>query len=85
MRQWMMRITTYADRLIDDLDLLDWTDAIKTMQRNWIGRSDGAEVHFPSRRRGRPARSRVFTTRPDTLFGAIVHGAVARASASSTR
>ena len=66
MRQWMMRITAYADRLIDDLDLLDWTDAIKTMQRNWIGRSTGAEVHFPS-----PAGDiTVFTTRPDTLFGA---------------
>ena len=66
MRQWMMRITTYADRLIDDLDLLDWTDAIKSMQRNWIGRSHGAEVHFPS-----PAGEiTVFTTRPDTLFGA---------------
>ena len=46
----MMRITAYADRLIDDLDLLDWTDAIKTMQRNWIGRSHGAEVHFDRRR-----------------------------------
>jgi leucyl-tRNA synthetase len=66
MRQWMMRITTYADRLIDDLELLDWTDAIKSMQRNWIGRSHGAEVHFPS-----PAgHVTVFTTRPDTLFGA---------------
>ncbi len=66
MRQWMMRITTYADRLIDDLELLDWTDAIKAMQRNWIGRSEGATVHFDS-----PAgRLTVFTTRPDTLFGA---------------
>ncbi len=66
MRQWMMRITTYADRLIDDLELLDWTDAIKSMQRNWIGRSVGAEVHFAS-----PAGTiTVFTTRPDTLFGA---------------
>ena len=66
MRQWMMRITTYADRLIDDLELLDWTDAIKTMQRNWIGRSHGARVHFAS-----PAGDiTVFTTRPDTLFGA---------------
>ena len=66
MRQWMMRITAYADRLIDDLDLLDWTDAIKTMQRNWIGRSTGANVHFDT-----PAgRLTVFTTRPDTLFGA---------------
>jgi leucyl-tRNA synthetase len=66
MRQWMMRITAYADRLIDDLDLLDWTDALKAMQRNWIGRSEGATVHFES-----PAgRITVFTTRPDTLFGA---------------
>ncbi len=66
MRQWMMRITAYADRLIDDLDRLDWTDSIKTMQRNWIGRSHGATVHFPS-----PAGDiTVFTTRPDTLFGA---------------
>jgi leucyl-tRNA synthetase len=66
MRQWMMRITAYADRLIDDLDTLDWTDAIKTMQRNWIGRSHGANVHFDS-----PAGPiTVFTTRPDTLFGA---------------
>ena len=66
MRQWMMRITAYADRLIEDLDLLDWSDAIKTMQRNWIGRSPGAWVNFPS-----PAGEiLVFTTRPDTLFGA---------------
>ena len=66
MRQWMMRITAYADRLIDDLDLLDWTDAIKAMQRNWIGRSHGAKVDFAST----PATITVFTTRPDTLFGA---------------
>ena len=66
MRQWMMRITTYADRLIDDLDLLDWTDALKAMQRNWIGRSEGATVHFESH----AGRITVFTTRPDTLFGA---------------
>lgn len=66
MRQWMMRITAYADRLIDDLELLDWSDAICTMQRNWIGRSHGANVHFAS-----PAGPiTVFTTRPDTLFGA---------------
>ena len=66
MRQWMMRITAYADRLIDDLELLDWTDSIKAMQRNWIGRSYGANVHFDS-----PAgQLTVFTTRPDTLFGA---------------
>ena len=71
MRQWMMRITTYADRLIDDLELLDWTDAIKSMQRNWIGRSQGAEVHFPvTNPDGTAAEITVFTTRPDTLFGA---------------
>jgi leucyl-tRNA synthetase len=66
MRQWMMRITAYGDRLIDDLELLDWTDAIKAMQRNWIGRSEGATVHFPSA----AGPITVFTTRPDTLFGA---------------
>lgn len=66
MRQWMMRITSYADRLVDDLDRLDWPDAIKLMQRNWIGRSEGARVTFNS-----PAGPiEVFTTRPDTLFGA---------------
>jgi len=69
MRQWMMRITTYADRLIDDLDLLEWSDAIKAMQRNWIGRSEGATVHFAIA--DKPTeRITVFTTRPDTLFGA---------------
>ncbi len=66
MRQWMMRITAYADRLIDDLDTLDWTDAIKAMQRNWIGRSHGAKVDFASD----AGPITVFTTRPDTLFGA---------------
>ena len=66
MRQWMMRITAYADRLIDDLDRLDWPEPIKLMQRNWIGRSEGARVTFSS-----PAGDIVvFTTRPDTLFGA---------------
>jgi leucyl-tRNA synthetase len=66
LRQWMMRITTYADRLIDDLDRLDWPEPIKIQQRNWIGRSEGARVVFPS-----PAGDiEVFTTRPDTLFGA---------------
>ncbi len=66
MRQWMMRITAYADRLIDDLDMLDWTDSIKAMQRNWIGRSEGARVDFDSA----AGPITVFTTRPDTLFGA---------------
>ncbi|MGL5810502.1 MAG: leucine--tRNA ligase [Nocardioides sp.] len=64
--QWKMRITAYADRLVDDLDRLDWPENIKKMQRNWIGRSHGAQVAFAS-----PAGSiEVFTTRPDTLFGA---------------
>jgi len=66
MRQWMMRITKYADRLIEDLEVLDWTDAIKAMQRNWIGRSEGASVDFASA----AGPITVFTTRPDTLFGA---------------
>src|SRR6185436_10297158 len=66
MRQWMMRITAYADRLIDDLDVLEWSDSLKTMQRNWIGRSHGARVDFPST----AGPITVFTTRPDTLFGA---------------
>jgi leucyl-tRNA synthetase len=68
LRQWMMRITSYADRLLDDLDLLDWTESIKTMQRNWIGRSEGALVDFDTGQDCGPIR--VFTTRPDTLFGA---------------
>jgi leucyl-tRNA synthetase len=66
LKQWMMRITAFADRLLSDLDLLDWTDSIKLMQRNWIGRSEGAEVRFPTER----GDIAVFTTRPDTLFGA---------------
>jgi len=66
MRQWMMRITAYADRLIDDLDRLDWPEPIKLMQRNWIGRSEGAQVRFASA----AGAIDVFTTRPDTLFGA---------------
>jgi leucyl-tRNA synthetase len=73
LRQWMMRITAYADRLIDDLDLLDWPEAIKLQQRNWIGRSEGAKVdftvHTTSDGDGEAAIT-VFTTRPDTLFGA---------------
>ncbi|MFJ9161436.1 leucine--tRNA ligase [Streptomyces griseoviridis] len=66
LRQWNMRITAYADRLIDDLDGLDWPEAIKLQQRNWIGRSEGARVDFPVG----DDRITVFTTRPDTLFGA---------------
>src|SRR5690348_10008564 len=68
LKQWMMRITAYGDRLIDDLDALDWPEPIKLMQRNWIGRSTGAHVDFPVD--GSIIPIRVFTTRPDTLFGA---------------
>ena len=83
MRQWMLRITEYAERLLQDLDTIDWTDSLKEMQRNWIGRSEGAEVRFeiedfkganlPKLPFGLEAAMReifVFTTRPDTLFGA---------------
>jgi leucyl-tRNA synthetase len=68
LRQWMMRITAYADRLADDLDRVDWPEKVKLMQRNWIGRSQGARVRFPVV--GQDASIEVFTTRPDTLFGA---------------
>ena len=66
MRQWMMNITAYSDRLLDDLNRLDWPEPIKLMQRNWIGRSEGARVRFTSA----AGEIEVFTTRPDTLFGA---------------
>ena len=66
LRQWMMRITAYSNRLLDDLDTLDWPDKVKTMQRNWIGRSTGASVEFATA----AGDVEVFTTRPDTLFGA---------------
>lgn len=66
--QWMLRITKYADRLIDDLELVDYIDRVKTQQRNWIGRSEGAEIDFEVV--GTDRKLRVFTTRPDTLFGA---------------
>ncbi|WP_339288200.1 leucine--tRNA ligase [Ureibacillus sp. FSL K6-0786] len=68
MKQWMLKITAYADRLLEDLDELDWPESIKEMQRNWIGRSEGAEVTFTVQ--GTDKQFRVFTTRPDTLFGA---------------
>ncbi|SPP30662.1 leucine--tRNA ligase [Brochothrix thermosphacta] len=68
MRQWMLKITAYADRLVDDLDLVDWPESIKEMQRHWIGRSYGAEVNFAVK--DHDASFAVFTTRPDTLFGA---------------
>jgi leucyl-tRNA synthetase len=82
MRQWMLRITAYAEKLLSDLDTIDWSDSLKEMQRNWIGRSEGAEVDFQivaavyDRRSGadtappQKEKIRVFTTRPDTLFGA---------------
>lgn len=88
LRQWMLRITTYADRLLEDLDTLDWPDPIKEMQKNWVGRSEGAEVDFyvgnpdkfeqwaDARRKTAfpqdpgPDAIRIYTTRPDTLFGA---------------
>ena len=68
MSQWMLRITAYAERLLADLDKLDWPDKVKAMQRNWIGRSEGARVFFTEAASGEQIE--VFTTRPDTLFGA---------------
>jgi leucyl-tRNA synthetase len=71
MRQWMLRITAYADRLLQDLDPLDWTGSLKTMQRNWIGRSEGADICFTAQTAaGATVEIVVYTTRPDTLFGA---------------
>jgi leucyl-tRNA synthetase len=68
MRQWMLRITAYAERLLGELERLDWPEGIKLLQRNWIGRSEGAEIDF--RIEGQDQKIRVFTTRPDTLYGA---------------
>ncbi|MDR7000488.1 leucine--tRNA ligase [Neobacillus niacini] len=68
MKQWMLKITAYADRLLEDLEELDWPESLKEMQRNWIGRSEGAEVTFQID--GHDETFTVFTTRPDTLFGA---------------
>src|SRR5439155_16074351 len=75
MRQWMLRITAYAERLLEDLNTIDWSESLKEMQRNWIGRSEGAEVDFEISSFQFPISDceksiRVFTTRPDTLFGA---------------
>ena len=74
MRQWFLRITEYSDRLLDGLDKLDWSDAMKEMQRNWIGRSEGASIKFGIADLGlrieQPMAIEVFTTRPDTIFGA---------------
>ncbi|MBO1005290.1 leucine--tRNA ligase [Pseudogracilibacillus auburnensis] len=68
MKQWVLKITKYADRLLEDLEELDWPESIKDMQRNWIGRSEGADVTFAVA--GHELEFEVFTTRPDTLFGA---------------
>jgi leucyl-tRNA synthetase len=70
LRQWMLRITAYAGRLLDDLALVDWPEPIKEMQRNWIGQSSGAEVEFTVETVGGNHTLHIFTTRPDTLFGA---------------
>jgi len=90
MRQWMLRITQYADRLIEDLEGLDWPEPIKKQQRDWIGRSEGAHVRFAVA--GHPgAEIEVFTTRPDTLFGATYmvlapeHPLVARLASEAQR
>jgi leucyl-tRNA synthetase len=68
LRQWLLKITAYAERLLQDLDKLDWSESLKLMQRNWIGKSVGANVHFPLA--DGEGTIEVFTTRPDTLFGA---------------
>ena len=68
MRQWFLRITEYADRLLTSLDKLEWSDAMKEMQRNWIGKSNGAEVRFDVQGFA-DKHITVFTTRPDTIFG----------------
>ena len=87
LEQWFFRITDYADRLLDDLDTVDWPEHVKTMQRNWIGRSEGAEVVFRCESAGTDYP--VFTTRPDTLFGAtffvMAPGAPRRAEARRRR
>jgi leucyl-tRNA synthetase len=89
LKQWMLRITAYAERLLADLETLDWPESIKTQQREWIGRSEGAEVDFEVE--GTGEKLRVFTTRPDTLWGATFmvvapeHALLARAPASHRR
>ncbi len=70
MRQWFLRITAYAQRLLDGLDTIDWSDSIKEIQRNWIGRSEGASVHFKIDQDKQNRSLEIFTTRPDTIFGA---------------
>ena len=70
LRQWLLRITKYADRLLEDLRDVDWPESTLLMQKNWIGRSEGAEVLFKVEGNGRVPEIKVFTTRPDTLYGA---------------
>ena len=67
MKQWVMRITDYSERLLEDLDSLEWPDSIKTSQKNWIGKSEGAEINFEVDEK---SKINVFTTRPDTIYGA---------------
>lgn len=67
MKQWLLRVTAYAERLLEGLDRLEWSDSLKEIQRNWIGRSEGAQMFFPLK--GHPEKLEVFTTRPDTVFG----------------
>jgi leucyl-tRNA synthetase len=90
LRQWMLRITAYADRLLADLDGLDWPESVKSMQREWIGRSEGAQIRFELPEHA-GAEVEVFTTRPDTLFGATFlvlapeHALVQRISSDAQR
>ena len=83
MRQWMLRITAYAERLLDDLDTIDWTDSLKEMQRNWIGRSEGAEVDFAIA--GSAKRSACSRRGRTPLFGATYMVLVAGTSSWSTQ
>jgi len=70
MRQWSLRITEYAERLLDGLEVIDFSDSLKEIQRNWIGKSNGAEIDFPAKSEKNSVKSlKVFTTRPDTIFG----------------
>ncbi|KAJ4842761.1 hypothetical protein Tsubulata_013382 [Turnera subulata] len=89
MRQWMLKITAYADRLLEDLDDLDWPESIKEMQRNWIGKSEGTEIEFcglDDEGKERDIKITVYTTRPDTIFGATYGtGAIMAVPAHDTR
>ncbi len=78
--QWMLKITEYADRLIDDLETVDYLESIKNQQINWIGRSEGMEVSFKIS--GKDDILKVFTTRPDTLYGGYLYGNCSRTSAN---